>query len=63
MKLTIACVLASLMITSCGSKKQTATATQQVLPIQGTWKLLSGTLIEKGIPQLRIIPKNYPSSK
>src|SRR5205809_8024376 len=48
MKLTIACVLASLMITSCGSKKQTATATQQVLPIQGTWKLLSGTLIEKG---------------
>ena len=48
MKLTIACVLASLMITSCGSKKQTATATQQALPIEGTWKLLSGTLIEKG---------------
>ena len=46
MKLTIAVVLATLIITSCESKKSTVTATG--LPIEGTWKLLSGTLIEKG---------------
>ena len=46
MKLTIAVVLATLIITSCESKKSTATSTG--LPIEGTWKLLSGTLIEKG---------------
>jgi hypothetical protein len=48
MKLTIALVFASLVITSCGSEKPTTTSTQPGLPIEGTWKLLSGTLIEKG---------------
>lgn len=48
MKLTIAVVLATLIITSCESEKSTATLMATPLPIEGTWKLLSGTLIEKG---------------
>ncbi len=48
MKQTIVFVLTALVIISCGSEKQTTTATKAGLPIEGTWKLLSGTLIEKG---------------
>ena len=48
MKLTIVLVLTAFVICSCGSEKPTTTATQAGLPIEGTWKLLSGTLIEKG---------------
>jgi hypothetical protein len=48
MKLIIALVFASLIITSCGSEKPTTTSSQPGLPIEGTWKLLSGPLIEKG---------------
>ena len=48
MKLTIALLLTAVIIISCGSDKTTTTAVQAGLPIEGTWKLLSGTLIEKG---------------
>jgi hypothetical protein len=48
MKLTIGLFFAALIITSCGSEQPTSTATSTALPIEGTWKLLSGTLIEKG---------------
>ena len=48
MKLTIAFLLMAIIIISCGSEKPTTTAAQTGLPIEGTWKLLSGTLIEKG---------------
>jgi len=48
MKLTIAFALATLIITSCGSEQPAAPAASTALPIEGTWKLLSGTLIEKG---------------
>lgn len=48
MKLTIALVFAACIITSCGSEKPSAAAVAPGLPIEGTWKLLSGTLIEKG---------------
>lgn len=48
MKLIIALVFTSLIITSCGSEKPATTSSQPGLPIEGTWKLISGTLIEKG---------------
>ena len=48
MKIIIVLVLTAFVISSCGSEKPTTTATQAGLPIEGTWKLLSGTLIEKG---------------
>ena len=48
MKLTIVLFLTAFVISSCGSEKPTTTSTQASLPIEGTWKLLSGTLIEKG---------------
>jgi hypothetical protein len=48
MKLTFAIAFLLLIIISCGSKKAITTTAQTVLPIAGTWKLLSGTLIEKG---------------
>ena len=48
MKIIIVLVLTAFVISSCGSEKPTTTATQAGVPIEGTWKLLSGTLIEKG---------------
>ena len=48
MKLTIVFVLAAFVICSCGSEKSTTVSAPTVLPIEGSWKLLSGTLIEKG---------------
>jgi hypothetical protein len=48
MKLTIALASVLLIITSCGSEKPVTASAPTGLPIEGTWKLLSGTLIEKG---------------
>jgi hypothetical protein len=48
MKLTIALAFVLFIITSCGSEKPVAASAPTGLPIEGTWKLLSGTLIEKG---------------
>ena len=33
---------------SCSSKNKSISETQKTLPIAGTWKLISGTVIEKG---------------
>lgn len=37
----------SILLTSCNTNQNTKTL-QATIPIQGTWKLLTGTLIEKG---------------
>ncbi|AQG78303.1 hypothetical protein [Spirosoma montaniterrae] len=41
-------LLLSTVLLSCGDKTQTNEQTQAVIPIVGTWRLLSGTTIEKG---------------
>lgn len=33
---------------SCSSKKEETVETKKALPIEGTWKLMTGTIIEKG---------------
>jgi hypothetical protein len=43
----INCFLAILLL-SCNTSTQKQTANETSLPIQGTWKLLTGTLTEKG---------------
>ena len=47
MKTSFALILAVILIASC-TTKQTNTESGGAVPITGTWKLLSGTLIEKG---------------
>ena len=42
----IACISFLILLNSCNEKSETTPNTR--LPIQGTWKLLTGTLIEKG---------------
>jgi hypothetical protein len=48
MKIIICLLLIPIILASCGGNNQTDTAQKTTLPIQGTWKLISGTLIEKG---------------
>ena len=48
MKLTIAFFFAALIVASCHPNHPTVESPSSRLPIEGTWKLLSGTLIEKG---------------
>lgn len=45
-RICIAAVL--LILTSCGPSVQNNETRPATIPIQGTWKLLTGTLIEKG---------------
>ncbi len=48
MKIQISLLLISTMLLSCGVKNQMEKSNQTSLPIIGTWKLISGTSIEKG---------------
>src|ERR1700693_6041205 len=48
MKIIICLFLISIILMSCGGNNQTDALQKTTLPIQGTWKLISGTLIEKG---------------
>lgn len=48
MKSGIVFLALSIMIASCGVKTKISDSNQDQLPIEGTWKLLSGTIIEKG---------------
>jgi len=41
-------ILITLVFISCGSEKSKPAIEKTSLPIAGTWKLISGTLIEKG---------------
>ena len=48
MKNKIVFISISVIFLSCNSSVQTAETTSSKKPIEGTWKLLTGTLIEKG---------------
>lgn len=48
MKISIGVILIVTGIISCGTAPQNIDSKQASVPITGTWKLLSGTLIEKG---------------
>ena len=48
MKLFIAFMVLSTIFISCNRKAENETSTKTLIPLQGTWKLLSGTTVEKG---------------
>lgn len=48
MKIKTAFVIISVALTACGVKTQSDEPAKKILPLVGTWKLISGTLIEKG---------------
>ena len=48
MKRTTAIALICILLVSCKEKTTTNASTQSSLPLTGTWRLLTGTTIEKG---------------
>jgi hypothetical protein len=48
MKISIGFVLILISLISCDSKKNSDVPESSLAPIAGTWKLISGTIIEKG---------------
>lgn len=48
MKLFIAFMVLSTIFIACNRKAENETSTKTLIPLQGTWKLLSGTTVEKG---------------
>ncbi len=48
MKKLIGFIIVILLVISCGTGKNKQTVKSSSLPLTGTWKLLTGTLIEKG---------------
>jgi hypothetical protein len=48
MKIKILFISISIIFLSCNSPVQTSETTSTEKPVEGTWKLLTGTLIEKG---------------
>jgi hypothetical protein len=48
MRIKIVFVLISAALLSCNSSIQSPEATSAKKPIEGTWKLLTGTVVEKG---------------
>lgn len=48
MRTSFTLVLAGALLFGCGDKRQPEAATKTTSPIVGTWRLRSGTLIEKG---------------
>ena len=54
----LACLLLSLVILAACNNVQDNAKNKVVIPIQGTWKLLSGTLIEKGDTTVTDYTKN-----
>lgn len=49
MKRTIAYVIITMIVISCSAPTQNNQSGKTIIPLEGTWKLLSGTTIEKGI--------------
>ena len=47
MKINIGCIVTTIFLISCSAQNDQSTKT--IIPLQGTWKLLSGTTIEKGV--------------
>jgi len=58
MKISIGVIIIVTGIISCGPATQTNDPKQASVPITGTWKLLSGTLIEKGDTTVTDYTKN-----
>src|SRR6187397_2418640 len=48
MKMRIICALVAGLLWSCDSNKNTTPPKQDPRPLEGTWQLMSGTIIEKG---------------
>jgi predicted small secreted protein len=48
MKIRIACFFLLVVIFSCDDVKNTSEQKQDASPLEGTWQLISGTIIEKG---------------
>ncbi len=48
MRIQISFTTIFIILTSCGTSVQNQETNPATIPIQGTWKLLTGTLIEKG---------------
>ena len=69
MKLGIRFILITMAFISCKAKTGTVSSTSTITPIEGTWQLITGTLIEKGdtvitdytknISFIKIINKNH----
>ena len=69
MKLGIGFIVIIIVFISCKTKTGDDTSTSTIIPIEGTWQLLTGTLIEKGdtvvtdytknISFIKIINKNH----
>src|SRR6476469_10406090 len=51
-------VLLSVILASCGAENKDNRSQQDLKPIVGTWKLLTGTLIEKGDTTVTDYTKN-----
>ena len=49
MKINIGYVLITAIIISCSAPTQNEQSTKTIVPLAGTWQLLSGTTIEKGV--------------
>jgi len=58
MKLIVSFFAMIILFAACKVKTTTEAATTAALPIEGTWKLLSGTLIEKGDTTVTDYTKN-----
>jgi hypothetical protein len=58
MKLTSLIFAGIILATGCGEKTATKDAAKNDLPIEGTWKLISGTIIEKGDTTVTDYTKN-----
>ena len=58
MKLTLRFFAMIILFAACKVKSSSEAITAPALPIEGTWKLLSGTLIEKGDTTVTEYTKN-----
>jgi hypothetical protein len=58
MKLTVSFFAMIILFAACKEKSSSEVTTTSTLPIEGTWKLLSGTLIEKGDTTVTDYTKN-----
>src|ERR1700704_2927235 len=58
MKLRIGFVLTIAVFISCNSKTGSDTSTSTINPMEGTWKLVTGILVEKGVTTVTDYTKN-----
>ena len=58
MKIIPVFILVAIMLASCGTESKKDETIRTATPIIGTWKLISGTLIEKGDTSITYYDKN-----